>query len=120
MSLTASVPASGRYRLWLGGSFRRTVTTTVDGHGVGAVTDQLNNDGQWTPLGSATLSPGPHSIALHYGGSSLAPGSGGIAFAMGPLVLSTSTAELPVTYVAPSDARSLCGKRLDWLEAVGS
>ena len=35
------------------------------------------------------------------------------------LVLSTTTAELPVAYVKPGNARSLCGKRLDWVEAVG-
>jgi hypothetical protein len=120
VSLTTRVPAAGRFTLWLGGSFRRTVAVIVDGHAVDSVTEQLNNNDQWTPLGAVTLTEGTHAIALRYGGSPLAPGSGGLAFAMGPLVLSTSTAELPVTFVAPSDARSLCGRRLDWLEALGS
>ncbi len=39
---------------------------------------------------------------------------------MGPVVLGTKTAELPVTFVRPVDARTLCGKRLDWIEALGA
>jgi hypothetical protein len=117
-SVALTVPASGSYELWMGGSFRRRLTVTVDGRAVGSVTDQLNNTGQWTPLGLARLSAGRHELVLNYGGSALAPGSGGFPFTMGPLELSTTTARLPVTYVNPADARSLCGKRLDWLEAV--
>jgi hypothetical protein len=33
-------------------------------------------------------------------------------------MLSTTTAELPVRHLKLSAARSLCGRRLDWLEAV--
>jgi hypothetical protein len=119
VTMTTSVPAPGRYGLWLGGSFRRTLTATVDRHAVSSVSDQLNNDGQWTPLGAATLRVGTHTITLRYSGSPLVPGSGGFALGMGPLVLSSSTAELPVTYLSPVNARSLCGRRLDWVEALG-
>jgi hypothetical protein len=117
-SVSVTVPATGSYELWMGGSFRRTLTVTVDGHEVGSVSDQLNNTGQWTPLGLARLGAGRHDVVLDYGGSPLAPGSGGFPFNTGPLELSTTNAQLPVTYVNPADARSLCGKRLDWLEVV--
>jgi len=119
-SLNISVPSSGRYAFWLGGSFRRTLTLVVDGRKVGSVRHQLNNAGQWTPLGQAAIGRGSHTAELRYGGSRLAPGSGGFAFAMGPLVASRPTADLPVTYVDPESARSLCGKRLDWVEALGT
>lgn len=119
-SLNISVPSAGRYGFWIGGSFRRTLTLVVDGRKVGSVRHQLNNSGQWTPLGQAALGRGPHTAELRYGGSRLAPGSGGFAFAMGPLVASRETADLPVTYVDPANARSLCGKRLDWVEALGT
>jgi hypothetical protein len=105
--------------VWIGGAFRRTLTATVDRRTTASVTNQLDTAGQWTPLGAFNLGRGEHLITLRYGGSSLAPGSGGFALGMGPLVLSTTTADLPVTYVSPLDARSLCGKRLDWLEALG-
>ncbi|HEY7602687.1 MAG TPA: hypothetical protein VH760_00400, partial [Gaiellaceae bacterium] len=72
----------------------------------------------YTPLAAVRLLKGPHSVVLRYGGDDLRPGSGGVAFAMGPLVLSRTTQELPVTYVAPADAQSLCGKNLDWVEAI--
>jgi hypothetical protein len=119
VSLSVTVPARGRYGLWLGGSFRRTMTTLVDGRRIGAVGGHLNDDGQWTPLGTVPLNPGAHTIVLEYGGSRLAPGVGGAPFGFGPLVLSTTTADLPVHYVSASDAQSLCGRRLDWLEVVG-
>ena len=90
----------------------------MDGHEVGSVRDQLNNDGQWTLLSEATIARGSHSIALRYGGSRLSPGTGGLPLGMGPLLLGTTTADLPVTFVSPGEARSLCVKRLDWLEAL--
>ena len=37
---------------------------------------------------------------------------------IGPIVLSTATDQLPVTTLRPANARSLCGRSLDWLEAV--
>jgi hypothetical protein len=115
-----TVPRAGRYDLWLGGSFRRTATALADGLRVGSVTHLLNNDGQFGRLGAADLGAGSHAVDLEYGGSRLSPGSGGLPFALGPLVLGTTTADMPVTYVEPEDARSLCGKRLDWLEALSS
>jgi hypothetical protein len=58
------------------------------------------------------LFPRETTIVLH-------PGSAArLAFPAGPLVLSTTTAELPVRHLKLSAARSLCGRRLDWLEAV--
>src|SRR5919204_654429 len=39
-------------------------------------------------------------------------------FPGGPIVLSRETADRPFFYVPASDARSLCGQRLDWVEAV--
>lgn len=71
-------------------------------------------------MGTIGLKPGLHAISIHYGNSNLLPGSGGTPFALGPLILSTTTLELPVTYVQPANARSLCGKSLDWVEAVVS
>jgi hypothetical protein len=119
VELSAEITRAGRYGLWLGGSFRRTVMATVDGREAGSARDQLNNQGQWTSLGEATIRRGSHRVVLHYGGSRIAPGAGGFPLGMGPLVLSTSTGVLPVSYVEPSAARSLCGLRLDWVEALG-
>jgi hypothetical protein len=59
-------------------------------------------------------------VRLRYGGPDLHPGSGDPQFPMGPLVLSRTTAAMPISYVQPENARTLCGKSLDWIEALGS
>jgi len=114
---SARVPRRGQYGVWLGGSFRDRLQSEVDGRPLSTRRNQLNWSGIYTQLGKVSLGPGVHRITLRYGGSDLRPGSGGAQFPMGPLVLGRTTAELPVTYVRPSAARSLCGKRLDWVEA---
>ena len=118
LQATVSVPRARRYDVSIGGSFRRRLEIWVDGKLVGKARDQLNHPGAFTPFGSVSLASGQHSILLTYGGANLLPGSGGVPFALGPIVLSRTTEELPVTYVQPGNARSLCGKSLDWVEAA--
>ena len=120
LETSVSVPTSGRYLVWIGGSFRDRMDVFVDGRRLGTVRHQLNNNGQYTQFGQAALRAGAHTVTLEYHGSDLRPGSGGVQFPMGPLVLSTTTADLPVMYVQPSNAASLCGRNLDWVEALGS
>jgi hypothetical protein len=117
LSVEARIAKGGRYGLWLGGSVRRRVEAWLDGRRLGSAAGLLSSVG-YMPLGEARLSPGAHRVELRYGGSVLLPGRGRSPFAMGPLVLSPSTAAVPVTYVEPARARSLCGRRLDWVEAV--
>jgi hypothetical protein len=114
------VPATASYETWVGGSFRDRLELRIDGRLVGDARHRLNTSGQYTPLGSVTLRAGAHRITLRYGGPDLYPGSGGRPFPLGPLVLSRDGADLPVVYVQASGARALCGKNLDWIEAVGS
>ena len=120
VSVTASVPSRGRYGVWLGGSFRDRLEVTVDGRWLAALRNQLNNASQYTPLSQLELGRGKHVFALRYRGPDLHPGSGGPQFPMGPLVLGQTTADVPVTYVPSAKARTLCGRNLDWIEAVGS
>jgi hypothetical protein len=117
---TVQVPTAGRYLLWAGGMIRDRLDTLVDGNEIGTIRNQLNNTGQWTPLGEAELAAGRHTVSLRYHGPDWRPGSGGAQFAFGPLALATKTAVLPVRYVQPANARSLCGKSLDWIEALGA
>ena len=110
--------AKGRYGFWLAGSFRRHVDLFVDNRKQASAQDRLMHPGVDTPLGQALLSAGLHGIVLRYSAASLSPGSAGPPFPLGPLVLARFTANRPVTYVQPANARSLCGKSLDWIEAV--
>jgi hypothetical protein len=138
--LTAPVdlPRAGDYGVWLGGSFRGSMEAYVDGRRVGSARGELNySKGQYEELGTVALEPGRHTVELRYGGASLRPGSGGNAilpltteedrgvskrsdkpFAVGPLVLSTATADQRVTYLPPRDGRRLCRETVDWVEGA--
>jgi hypothetical protein len=115
-----SVPRTARYGTWLGGSFRGRVELLVDGRLVGAARARLEHPGQYTPLGETELRAGMHRVQLRYTAGGIHPGSGGPPFLLGPVFFSRAAPEPPVTYVQPADARSLCGKSLDWVEALGA
>lgn len=119
LALDATVPTSGVYRLWLGGSFRRRVTLTVDGQPAGSIKHHLNNAGQYTGFGTVPLTAGSHRVILRYDGSNLSPGAGNGQFGMGPFVIAAdSPAGDAVSFVDPTQARSLCGRSFDWVEAL--
>ncbi len=107
-----------RYEVWLGESVRPEVDAFVDGEEVGSVRHELNNYGQYVAFGTATLDPGPHTVELRFHGPDLHPGSGGLADPVGPLVLSgTEANESRLVRVSAEDARDLCGREWDWIEA---
>jgi hypothetical protein len=116
------VAASGRYRLWLEGSFGREVRVLVDGREVGSVRDRLNNPGNYEDIGDVELSRGRHSFEILQSGGGLAPGNGGSDASLrhiGPLAISpVGDAARTVETVEPSQWRSLCGRHLDWIEIV--
>ena len=116
---SVELPASGRWGVWLGGAYRDRLEAEVDGRRIAVLRNHLEHFGQYTQLGELELTQGTHRVTLRYGGPDLHPGSGGPQFELGPLVLSRTTADLPVTYVRPAEAQTLCGKNLDWIEALG-
>jgi hypothetical protein len=116
---TVVLPIGGSYGVWVGGSFKGALEVDVDGRRVGTERDRLNWPGTFSTLGSIRLPAGRHTLRFRYDGASWRPGSGGEPpFGVGPIALSLSTDDAPVTYVSPADARSLCGKSLDWVEAL--
>jgi len=119
---TFSVPVAGTYGIWLGGTFRGLVTATVDRIPVGGgLRDMLDWPNTYVELGAVRLQRGSHLLDLDDHGSDWRPGSAGAPeFGFGPIAIGVGTGDWPVTYVKPADARSLCGKDLDWLEAVRS
>jgi hypothetical protein len=112
------VPVAATYSLWLAGSFRDDINISVDGSHVASQRYMLNNAGQYTPFGSLFLKAGSHQIILDYSGPNLLPGSGGPQFPFGPLALSRDTDDGSVLSVAPAQARTLCGRNLDWIESI--
>lgn len=116
----AIVPRDTTYGVWLGGSFKSRVRVFVDGRLAASGRGVL----EWEPfvkIGSVRLTAGTvHRVRIVYDPPSLLHvGSGGFESGFGPLVLSDESGREPVTYVQPSRARTLCGRYLDWVEALG-
>jgi hypothetical protein len=116
---TVTLPRRGRYKVWIGGMYRRRLELLVDGREIANDVHELSHSGPVLPLGEVDLSAGPHTVTLRYGDADLHPGSGGFPFSFGPLYFSTGTANRPFMLLPASSARTLCGRRLDWLEAIG-
>jgi hypothetical protein len=102
-------------RVWVGGSARGTLTLAIDGRRVGSASSQLQNAGQWLDLGPTALQAGRHTISIHVSLAPLTPGTGGDGFPLGPLLLEPRGGE---TAERPARAARLCGRSLDWLEAL--
>jgi hypothetical protein len=118
-ALTVEVPRSGRYGLYLLGSIRNRLDLAIDGEPVGTVDEQLNESRQYLYFGAAELGAGRHQVALVLHGQTLGPGSGGPPEPIGPLVLDPVVNEDPPLREVPSSrAAALCGKTLDWVEAL--
>jgi hypothetical protein len=118
MFVRVHVPAAGTYGVWLGGSFRDKVSIAVDATPVGSQTGQFSENGQAVPFGSVRLSKGLHIFTISYARDRLRPGGGSYPFGLGPLELGSPATNAALVTVAPADASSLCGKALDWVEAV--
>jgi hypothetical protein len=118
--IDVSVPRAGRYAIWLGGSISGPVTVAINGTPVGTARYEIQEDAQYVPFGEVGLEAGRYEIAISYNGGDWRPGSGGPPATVGPLVLARQTPE-PQPFTVPlAAARSLCGRTLDWVEALGA
>jgi len=117
--LRVNVPVDGVYTAWIAGDWFGNASISIDGHQVGSLREELNWPGLYTDLGSTPLTAGSHLIAVSYEPGGWRPGSGGTPFAFGPAALNRFDDEREaVIHVAPANAGSLCGRRLDWVEAL--
>jgi hypothetical protein len=114
--VTVTQPA--RYQVWVQGSFGRGYAVYVDNDLVGRVRRELNGRGQFASPGAAGLSPGRHTIRLVRPGGSLYPGNGGRNRLLGPVVLDPATDSRAVRVLPSASWHSLCGRNLDWVEAL--
>jgi hypothetical protein len=114
-----SLDAGGPLAVWVGGSFRGGVEVHLDGRGVGSARHVIDHAGQLTELGRAELAPGRHRVELRYEEGGLRPGGHGDPFGFGPIVISPGTAsDAAIEYLDPGDHKALCGRELDWIEAL--
>ena len=118
-ALDVQVPAPARYGIWLQGSIRDRARVLVDGREVGSARGTLNYEPLYLPFGDVELGAGRHEVEVRHEETDLRPGARWRPFPLGPLVLAaTEAADVAVTVVEPADARSLCGRSLDWLEII--
>jgi hypothetical protein len=111
------VDRAGRYEVWVGGSFRRKVDVRIARARL-SDRSQLNHEGQWVPMGEADLRRGTVDLDLRYHDADLHPGSGEPPYPLGPLALTPADVGTRVIYMRPQQATRLCGRSLDWIEAL--
>ncbi len=118
-SIPVTVPESGRYSVWLGGSIQTPTSIAVDGRTVGAVEHDEQELAQYVPFGDITLTAGDHTVELRHSRGLFAPGTGGTPDLVGPLVLRRDVPSAPLVRVPAAQATRLCGRTLDWVEGLG-
>ncbi len=115
--VTIPVPTDGTYGVWVGGSFRGTLSASVDGTAVGSLEPHINQVGMWVRAGSVSLAAGQHEVMIKLSGHLVRPGAGGAGFFLGPVALAQE-ASGPIETTPLKSAASLCDRRLDWIEAI--
>jgi hypothetical protein len=111
-----SVPGTGRYGLWLAGSFTRGFDVGVDGRGSGSVENELSG---WDHLTDLSLTAGPHTFSLTYPHPDLTPGSGdNTGTYLSAIALEPQSPPSELIVVSPRQATRLCGRPLNWIELV--
>jgi hypothetical protein len=115
------VTSSQVYEFWLGGSFTRGFQVSVDGHSIGQAKDEIFDINGYVPMAKLHLNAGVHTVRITYPSADIwTPGTGNNEYttlqeiAFQPL----QSPRYQMLNVAPSDASSLCGRPLDWIELV--
>jgi hypothetical protein len=108
----------GSYSLWLAGSRRAGADVLMDGERIASAPAHFDNAAEYTELGTATLGPGVHTVRVQFDHSRLEPGAGGPEYGLGPLVVTAADQQRDVTTVDARQAARLCGRTLDWVEAL--
>jgi hypothetical protein len=116
---TVNIPRPGRYSIWVGGSHNRQIAVRVDGRVVGVVRRALDTAPGTQEVATIDVAAGAHTIDLVRGGGDLRPGNGDANRWLGPVVLDPTDPRRLETMPA-AGWRSLCGRRLDWIEAIGA
>ena len=116
-----NVPVTGVYDIGIDGDFMSRLELFIGSHRVADARHELNWPSEYNPLATVRLQKGSVRLTLRYDGPDIHPGSAGTGtgFGVGPLEVGrTDAADIPVTYVKPSRAHTLCGQSLDWIEAI--
>jgi hypothetical protein len=111
------VPSAGRYTVWVQGSLTQKVTISIARRRVGSVAQQIGPGGLFAEVGTVSLPAGRQPVILDRAAESPFVPSGPDD-SLGELAISRSGNPPSVQTIAPADAHSLCGRRLQWIEIV--
>jgi hypothetical protein len=123
ISAPVRIARTGRYHVWVEGSFARRMVISVDEQPLPGTPPQgLNNPGAYVSLGTVALTRGRHKVSIRQGGGDLRPGTGGYLSSLrhiGPIYFDPAANDgYRVVQLAPGQWRRLAGVRADWLEVV--
>lgn len=118
-----AIPHAGPWDLWLQGEIMPAVQVSVDGRRLASISGQLtgvaSDPDTMAPL-RVHLAAGLHRVTITRGASNpLAPGSGGSAILDSIFLTPVGDGAQATLHVTPAAQwRSLCGRRLEWVEVV--
>ncbi|HEX4805476.1 MAG TPA: hypothetical protein VFU94_06215 [Conexibacter sp.] len=118
VTVRVTVPRAGRYRLWIEGDAGRPLHATVDGRPAGTVANVNGGEGNVLRFGAVALDAGEHVLRIVRGGGGLAPGDGAPTIVRAIALEPLADEAHPVRTVPLRGWRALCGRQLDWVEAV--
>lgn len=110
--------SGGEYEVWAAGAFRDRIEVSIDGRRVAGRRHELGYGSPYVSLAQLRLEAGPHRLEVERSSSPLRPGSGGGGFALRSIVVSPVREFGPVQTLPAADAKMLCDRRLDWIEAL--
>jgi hypothetical protein len=122
LSAAFTVPHGGAWELWLEGELMPAVRVDVDARRLASIAGQVGGTSLtqqvMTPL-ALRLAGGPHTLSITRPGAGLSPGGGGWSD-LRAIFLTPAGAGAHATLREASlaDWRALCGKPLQWVEAV--
>ncbi|MHB1538301.1 MAG: carbohydrate-binding protein [Solirubrobacteraceae bacterium] len=122
LTIRFHVPHAGRYDLWLRGEVAPTLRLSIDGRRVGSISDAISGNGSSPdpmPPIAVRLAAGSHVLRITRTGLDASAGNGGAAYLENVYLTPVGSGSAQrLIGVAPAAWRRLCGRRLDWIEAV--
>jgi hypothetical protein len=113
-----TVPSAGTYEVGVLGAFRGKLELRIDGRRVGVRRHELAHGAPYVFFGELPLEAGPHRLEVDQSSGALRPGSGGSDFPLTSVVVAPVRDVAAFETLPASQARTLCGRRLAWIEAL--
>jgi len=120
VSLQISMDPKQPVALWLGGSFGRGFTVSLDGRPIGRIRNERSSINGYVRVAALPALAGVHTVGVAYPNAGIGPGTADaqLKTALSSVVLEPLTPVSRLTTIDPRRAGSLCGRSLDWIEVV--